>query len=342
MNNLISVIIPVYNVEQYLRQCLDSVTNQTYKKLEIILIDDGSTDNSGKICDEYALKDNRIKVIHQKNAGVSNARNIGLKNTQGEYISFIDSDDTVDTKMYEYLFYVTRGINFDLIKYRYEKIVSDRVIENNLDSTNIKILDTEELINNFVISSISKMGGSVWTSLFKREIIFRNNIFFDEKMRQAEDYIFFINYILCCKKIVLYNKSLYNYRKNFSSAVQTITYKTFMENLQIKLNLLENIIKNVNYDYNSILFKIKYLEVFTIVLLLEKEKSLYSLSNKIDELKKALKIINISTNQKCKLNFLWYQNLICYLVMFRLYRTAFFIMKVMIFLRNYKNYFYNK
>ncbi|HJA50079.1 MAG TPA: glycosyltransferase, partial [Candidatus Fusicatenibacter intestinipullorum] len=92
----ISVIIPVYNVEKYLKRCLDSVINQTYKNLEIILIDDGSTDNSGKICDEYAQKDERIIVIHKENGGVSSARNKGLDICIGDYISFIDSDDWIN------------------------------------------------------------------------------------------------------------------------------------------------------------------------------------------------------------------------------------------------------
>ena len=101
---LISIIIPVYNVEKYLRKCLDSIINQTYKKLEIILIDDGSTDNSGKICEEYAKKDDRIIVIHKENAGVSSARNRGIELANGKYIGFIDSDDWIEENMYETLY----------------------------------------------------------------------------------------------------------------------------------------------------------------------------------------------------------------------------------------------
>ena len=96
----ISVIIPVYNVEKYLKRCLDSVINQTYKNLEIILVDDGSTDNSGKICDEYAKNDKRIIVIHKENGGVSVARNIGLDICTGDYVNFIDSDDWIDLKFF--------------------------------------------------------------------------------------------------------------------------------------------------------------------------------------------------------------------------------------------------
>ena len=99
----ISVIVPVYNVEQYLPQCLDSIINQTYKNLEIICVDDGSPDNSGKILDEYAKKDKRIKVIHQENQGVSVARNTGLDNATGKYIGFVDPDDWIEADYYETL-----------------------------------------------------------------------------------------------------------------------------------------------------------------------------------------------------------------------------------------------
>ena len=107
---LISIIVPVYNVEPYLNKCLDSIVNQTYKKLEIILIDDGSTDNSGLICDEYASKDNRIIVVHQKNKGLSAARNVGLNIAKGDYIAFVDSDDFIEKDMYFTMYNVMNKI----------------------------------------------------------------------------------------------------------------------------------------------------------------------------------------------------------------------------------------
>ena len=100
----ISIIIPVYRVEKYLRACVDSVLAQTYKNLEIILVDDGSPDNCGQICEEYAAKDGRVRVIHQTNQGVAAARNSGLEIATGEYIGFVDSDDYIDSDMYEYLY----------------------------------------------------------------------------------------------------------------------------------------------------------------------------------------------------------------------------------------------
>ena len=100
---LISVIIPVYNVEKYLRRCIDSVINQTYKNLEIIIVDDGSTDNSSNICDEYTNKDSRVKVVHKENGGLSSARNVGIELAKGDLIAFVDSDDYIELEMYEKL-----------------------------------------------------------------------------------------------------------------------------------------------------------------------------------------------------------------------------------------------
>ena len=101
MNPLISVIVPIYNVEKYLARCVDSIVNQTYKNLEIILVDDGSPDRCPQMCDDYAEKDSRIKVVHKKNGGLSDARNAGMAVATGEYISFIDSDDWIDLETYD-------------------------------------------------------------------------------------------------------------------------------------------------------------------------------------------------------------------------------------------------
>lgn len=108
---LISVIVPVYNTEKYLRKCVDSIINQTYKKLEIILVDDGSPDNSGQICDDYVQKDERVKVIHKKNGGLSDARNAGIKVAMGEYLGFVDSDDWIEPQMYQKL--IENSIKFN-------------------------------------------------------------------------------------------------------------------------------------------------------------------------------------------------------------------------------------
>ena len=114
MNDLISIIVPVYNVEQYLRKCIESIKNQTYTNIEIIIVDDGSTDNSGAICDELKQTDNRIQVLHKKNGGLSDARNAGLKIAKGEFVGFVDSDDYIKEDMFETLYKLNKEHHSDI------------------------------------------------------------------------------------------------------------------------------------------------------------------------------------------------------------------------------------
>ena len=119
---VLSIIVPVYNVEQYLGKCLDSIKNQSFKDFEAILIDDGSTDGSGAICDEYAARDNRFKVIHQENKGVSNARNVGLELAIGQYFGLIDADDQIEPDMYENMISTAKEYMADIVTCDYRQI----------------------------------------------------------------------------------------------------------------------------------------------------------------------------------------------------------------------------
>ena len=133
-NDLISVIVPVYNVELYLQQCIDSILNQTYSNLEIILIDDGSTDNSSIICDINLEKDHRIKVIHKQNGGLSNARNVGVKNAQGKFVAFIDSDDYISEDYIEVLYRLICKYNADISVCRFRYVFGN--VEDQVDGKN--------------------------------------------------------------------------------------------------------------------------------------------------------------------------------------------------------------
>lgn len=125
---MISVIIPVYNVEPYLRKCLDSVVNQTYKELEIFIIDDGSTDGSGAICDEYVKADKRIRVFHTENRGLSCARNLGLDEVKGEWIGFVDSDDWIEPDMYEVLLTRAKETGADVVECSFIRLYPEKTI----------------------------------------------------------------------------------------------------------------------------------------------------------------------------------------------------------------------
>lgn len=188
MNPKISVIVPVYKVEQYLPQCIDSILAQTFTDFELLLIDDGSPDNSGRICDEYAAWDFRIRVFHKENGGVSSARNLGLDNARGEWIAFVDSDDWIDDKYLES--FIGAGVSEDILFFVQGYC---RVGENGFFKRERFFLQ-EDLEKTLIVNEILRYG-SPWGKLFKRDIIENNGVRFDERISMSEDRLFLFNYL---------------------------------------------------------------------------------------------------------------------------------------------------
>lgn len=166
---LISIIVPVYKVQNYLDKCVESIVEQTYKNLEIILVDDGSPDNCPAMCDEWAKKDSRIKVIHKKNGGLSSARNAGLDVCTGDYIGFVDSDDWIEPDMYEYLLDIGMKNNADVSRCEFviEAENSDITVDFQNDSE-LSMLSGDELIIELVNGDYSE--GAMWNKLYKRKL----------------------------------------------------------------------------------------------------------------------------------------------------------------------------
>lgn len=211
---MVSIIVPIYNVEKYLEECLDSLLRQTYKDIEIILVDDGSQDYSPEICDKYAQKDARIRVIHKQNAGVSAARNTGIDHAEGEYIMFCDSDDVAHPQWVEYH---VRAINENPDSF----IVSDLVkfLDNR---SNYQLLKFDTYKCTFYEIFIKYLSGFPFNKIFSREIIKANHLYFDEAVPLAEDVIFNANYYrYCLGGCVFLNASLYFYRDNPKSALHS-------------------------------------------------------------------------------------------------------------------------
>lgn len=202
---MISIIVPVYNVENYLSTCINSILLQDYKDFELLLIDDGSTDNSGRICDYYGEKDNRIKVFHKTNAGVSSARNYGLLKAVGEFVCFIDSDDWVATN---YLSNFFVGVeSYDLViqnMYDYNKCAVFHIDVPKMDFYD----DLGEPIEKFRIL----LYGGPCIKLFKRCIIEDNHIEFPQNIQYGEDTLFFYKYLLNVKSLCFVNQCAYYYR----------------------------------------------------------------------------------------------------------------------------------
>jgi len=198
----ISVLVPIYNSEKYLKQCIESIINQTFKEIEIICINDGSNDNSLKIINEFQKKDSRIKLINKKNSGYGNSLNIGIQKSQGEYISIIESDDFIDKSFLETLY--TNKENNDIIK-------SSFYFYPNFKKYNIKNCNTNINSNPAIIT----LKPSIWSAIYKKEFLFKNSISFkNSKGASYQDVSFQFKTFFKAQKIKLINKPLYFYRTN--------------------------------------------------------------------------------------------------------------------------------
>lgn len=226
MNYLVSIIVPIYNVEKYLHKCIDSILNQTLKNIEIILVNDGSTDNCGKIIDEYAKKDERIIVIHKENEGQSSARNKGLDIARGKYIGFVDSDDWLHHDMYENLYNAINESNADLCICGREAYSEDRILGYQIKLEN-ELIDLNEYdIRDYISSKLFyKHTVSSCNKIYKKEIIKNNNIRFEDvSYVGSEDALFNYQYLLIAKKIKSIDKIGYSQlSRNGSTAT---TYKS--------------------------------------------------------------------------------------------------------------------
>lgn len=190
MNELITVIVPVYNVEIYLDKCIESIVNQTYKNLEIILVDDGSSDSSPQICDKWADKDSRITVIHKENGGVSSARNAALNIAKGDYISFVDSDDYIESNMYETLLSLALKNDADISRcsYRYEYNDNSSLNETTVDYSKVSecVINVKEYMSNWYQAGLSY--SACWNKLYKKELI--SDVKFNPEYKIGEDHLF--------------------------------------------------------------------------------------------------------------------------------------------------------
>ena len=219
MNKKISIIIPIYNAEKFLKKAVDSVLNQNKKLLEIILVNDGSTDSSGKICDAYAQKYDYIKVIHKKNGGSSTARNVGLSVATGTHISFLDADDFFDIDTYETILDVIEKYDPDCIDFGWKYINDIGEVTYNLHKLEKNRILNEEVIIEKIIPPLINIVDSkdyfiydfAVNKIYKKEIIDKYDIYFDEKRRTWEDRIFVVEYLKHCKSFYSMNQCFYNY-----------------------------------------------------------------------------------------------------------------------------------
>ena len=252
---LISIIVPIYNIEQYLKQCLDSILSQTMTNLEIILVDDGSTDHSGEICDQYALKDSRIRVIHKANGGLVSARKAGLELSTGEYVGYVDGDDWIEPDMYERLY---EGIEHDktefiMCSYYQEYKKSSVWIKNGIAQGKYTlkekkqfvypILYCDRFLNNY------RTFGTIWNKLFSREKLVYAQQKVNDEIVILEDFICTCIVIMKTNALSIIDEPLYHYRQRKDSMVkQTILGNNNVTPYRIIYSQLKNECKKFSED----------------------------------------------------------------------------------------------
>ena len=242
MNPDVSVIVPVYNVEKYLNQCVISLQQQTLKNIEIILVDDGSTDSSGNLCNQFRNLDKRVKVIHKKNEGLGMARNSGLDIATGKYIGFVDSDDFVSDEMFEVLYnnaekYMADASYCEKIRFHDDNTISYDAISYNKF---VEVYDRYQMAN-YILNRIGMPPESkkdtlyqtaVWLGIYRRTCLDENNIrFVSERKLISEDIIYNVDFFFFCKRVVHCHQSLYYYRENSSSLTKTYKSDRFQKNV---------------------------------------------------------------------------------------------------------------
>lgn len=229
---MISVIVPIYKVEAYLRECVDSILAQTYTDIEVILVDDGSPDACPQICDEYAANDNRVKVIHKENGGLSDARNVGMQAATGDYIYCIDSDDYLDdTELFEKIIRIYQEQNPCIVTFHVKKLFGNKVQGSDFSDYSACFGDTaEDIILNSV--KADKLHISACEMFVKRDFIISNNLFFVKGIK-SEDIERGFRMYAKCPKVAFYERNPYIYRQREGSITATIDYPHLLTYTQI-------------------------------------------------------------------------------------------------------------
>ena len=219
----ISIIVPTYNVEQYLKECMDSILNQTLKDIEIICVDDGSTDNSGKILDDYAACDNRIKVIHKENGGYGKAMNVGFDNATGEYIGIVEPDDWIEPEMFEIFYNIATENNLDFIKGNYYNYSTVPEVKNEILSGYNKNRVLNQIIRPLDYAKCFCGGASIWSAIYSNKFLKSNNIrFLETSGASFQDTSFWIRVLFETNRGMFVDKAFNHYRiDNQNSSVKS-------------------------------------------------------------------------------------------------------------------------
>jgi len=248
MNSLVSIVIPIYNVERFLNECLQSVLAQTYTSFELLLINDGSTDSSGMICNTYLEKDNRIKVFHKENGGVSSARNLGILEANGEWLLFVDGDDELHPNALENYLKLNSLKEADIIFSNY--IVKSKLQEEKVSLNPNEKLEGENLINNIIAG---KIHGALWNKLINKKLLLQTK--FSDNIIFMEDKLFLIELLLKEPKIEFLNEVTYRYFIRDESATGNFSEKSLLSIRKVNEKLIR-ILSNEKYENTRFTIKL--------------------------------------------------------------------------------------
>lgn len=309
MKPKVSIIIPVYNGEKYIDDCMKCIKSQTYEELEIILVNDGSKDRSGEICDAYAKDDYRIKVCHQENGGLSSARNLGIRNATGKYVWFFDVDDAVEPTVIEDNVKLAEENQADVVMFGfwYFDVDKQELIPNELDR--IFVGTAEEYFYQYLVYTVEhEVFNAPWNKLIRKELLEKNNLWFDTRYPIYEDIIFAASLLDIAEKIVVNNQLYYKYFVRSSGSLITRFYDTFFESVtQFHDNAMKYCEKYENNEKQIKQFDLLYVtHVFTHLKQISCREQLskeeqYKLINKIlesNKLQLAVKNANLTGKKK--------------------------------------------
>lgn len=247
----VSIIVPIYNVETYLIKCINSILKQTFVDFQLVLIDDGSTDKSPQICDRFAKKDNRIMVIHKENGGVSSARNVGIDNSVGKYIMFVDSDDWLPHNAVNEMLSAIKAKNTDFCCGSVVSVGSVHNINNKCLFYDI----VEKNDKNRFLGFVQQIYCGPWAKLYKSSLIKQNGIYFPEKIKFSEDAIFIYKYLQQCRSVSSVDSCVYFYNRINTNSATSKYYPEINLWQQATLYELKRIFVDVNYKINAYIAK---------------------------------------------------------------------------------------
>lgn len=301
MEPFVSVIVPVFRVERYLDECVDSLVDQTLKNIEIILIDDGSDDNCPVLCDKYQMLYSNVRVIHQRNKGLSAARNAGLLAANGKYIAFCDSDDTMKPNMLEVLYQCAEDQNVDIVICGFETFPDGRTNCSRGYVLNQKMSPEELICSNSKIHSRNDLCFS-WRFLIRKSLIIEKQLKFDEKIRFGEDFPFNLSCVMEAESVYVLPEALYNYRINNENSIMRQKYKDNLEKqieeqYELKIQIFEKYGLDKNKEFMDD-FAFYYVAEWGFAGMLFRNALAGPVEERKDSLKRIVRLSCLSDNYK--------------------------------------------